>query len=71
MTNKMIFFPYVSQVCNLVWSKNVNELVSTHGYSQNQIIVWKYPTMSKVHTRYAVNEIDVQFFRINFNMFYH
>ncbi|XP_020217911.1 protein FIZZY-RELATED 1 [Cajanus cajan] len=37
-----------SQVCNLVWSKNVNELVSTHGYSQNQIIVWKYPTMSKL-----------------------
>ena len=37
-----------SQVCNLAWSKNVNELVSTHGYSQNQIIVWKYPTMSKV-----------------------
>lgn len=36
------------QVCNLVWSKNVNELVSTHGYSQNQIIVWRYPSMSKV-----------------------
>lgn len=39
-----------SQVCNLAWSKNVNELVSTHGYSQNQIIVWKYPTLSKVVT---------------------
>lgn len=39
-----------SQVCNLAWSKNVNELVSTHGYSQNQIMVWKYPTMSKVAT---------------------
>ncbi|CAN4127488.1 unnamed protein product [Withania somnifera] len=38
------------QVCNLVWSKNVNELVSTHGYSQNQIIVWRYPTMSKIAT---------------------
>ena len=38
----------IMQVCNLVWSKNVNELVSTHGYSQNQIIVWRYPTMSKV-----------------------
>jgi len=33
------------QVCNLSWSKNVNELVSTHGYSQNQIVVWRYPTM--------------------------
>mmetsp|Transcript_2387 Transcript_2387/g.8792 ORF Transcript_2387/g.8792 Transcript_2387/m.8792 type:complete len:487 (+) Transcript_2387:3-1463(+) len=39
-----------SQVCNLVWSKNVNELVSTHGYSQNQIVVWRYPTMSKLAT---------------------
>ncbi|KAI4315346.1 hypothetical protein L6164_028165 [Bauhinia variegata] len=39
-----------SQVCNLVWSKNVNELVSTHGYSQNQIIVWRYPNMSKLAT---------------------
>ncbi|XP_020600246.1 protein FIZZY-RELATED 2-like [Phalaenopsis equestris] len=39
-----------SQVCNLVWSKNVNELVSTHGYSQNQIIVWRYPSMLKVAT---------------------
>ncbi|KAJ9173510.1 hypothetical protein P3X46_016633 [Hevea brasiliensis] len=39
-----------SQVCNLVCSKNVNELVSTHGYSQNQIIVWRYPTMSKLAT---------------------
>ena len=38
------------QVCNLAWSKNVNEIVSTHGYSQNQIIVWKYPTMNKLAT---------------------
>jgi len=26
-----------SQVCNLAWSKNCNEIVSTHGYSLNQI----------------------------------
>jgi cell division cycle 20-like protein 1 (cofactor of APC complex) len=39
-----------SQVCNIAWSKNVNELVSTHGYSQNQIMVWTYPTMSPVAT---------------------
>jgi hypothetical protein len=25
-----------AQVCNLSWSRNVNEVVSTHGYSQNQ-----------------------------------
>lgn len=39
-----------SQVCNLVWSNTVNEIVSTHGYSLNQIILWKYPSMSKVTT---------------------
>ncbi|CAN8256414.1 unnamed protein product [Cochlearia groenlandica] len=39
-----------SQVCNLAWSKNVNEIVSTHGYSQNQIMLWKYPSMAKVAT---------------------
>ena len=39
-----------SQVCNLAFSKNCNEIVSTHGYSLNQIVVWKYPSMSKVST---------------------
>jgi cell division cycle 20-like protein 1 (cofactor of APC complex) len=37
-----------SQVCNLVFSKTSDELVSTHGYSLNQVIVWKYPTMEKL-----------------------
>uniref|UniRef100_A0AAY4EDY2 Fizzy-related protein homolog n=1 Tax=Denticeps clupeoides TaxID=299321 RepID=A0AAY4EDY2_9TELE len=37
-----------SQVCNLAWSKHTNELVSTHGYSQNQILVWKYPSLTQV-----------------------
>ncbi|KAJ3216541.1 substrate-specific activator of APC-dependent proteolysis [Dinochytrium kinnereticum] len=31
-----------SQVCNLAWCKNSNEIVSTHGYSQNQVCVWKF-----------------------------
>lgn len=39
-----------SQVCNLGWSKNIDEIISTHGYSLNQIIVWKYSTMEKVVT---------------------
>lgn len=37
-----------SQVCNLAWSKYASELVSTHGYSQNQILVWKYPSLGRV-----------------------
>ena len=39
-----------SQVCNLAWSQNCNEIVSTHGYSLNQIVVWRYPSLSKVVT---------------------
>lgn len=39
-----------SQVCNLAWAKNSNELVSTHGYSQNQIVLWRYPSMTQIAT---------------------
>lgn len=34
-----------SQVCNIIFSKTLNELVSTHGYSLNEINIWKYPKM--------------------------
>jgi cell division cycle 20-like protein 1 (cofactor of APC complex) len=34
-----------SQVCNLIFSKTLNEFVSTHGFSLNEINVWKYPKM--------------------------
>jgi cell division cycle 20-like protein 1 (cofactor of APC complex) len=37
-----------SQVCNLSWSLSSTELVSTHGYSQNQIIIWCYPSLVQV-----------------------
>lgn len=37
-----------SQVCNLAWSRSGTELVSTHGYSQNQILLWRYPSMSQI-----------------------
>jgi len=44
-----------SQVCNLVFSKNTQEIVSTHGYSMNQVIVWnrgkKVVTLSGHSTR--------------------
>ena len=39
-----------SQVCNMTFSTNSNELLSTHGYSMNEICVWNYPTMTKVAT---------------------
>ncbi|EAR83130.2 cell cycle switch protein CCS52A (macronuclear) [Tetrahymena thermophila SB210] len=37
-----------SQVCNLQFCKNRNEFVSTHGYSENQIIIWNYPDLDKL-----------------------
>jgi len=39
-----------SQVCNLMWSKNVNEIVSTHGYSQFEVAVWKASSMTRIAT---------------------
>ncbi len=37
-----------------MWSRNSNELVSTHGYSggtiSNQVCIWRYPSMAQVST---------------------
>ena len=30
-----------SQVCNLFWNKEYNEIFSTHGFSQNHLALWK------------------------------
>jgi cell division cycle protein 20 (cofactor of APC complex) len=37
-----------SQVCALLWSSQRRELLSSHGFSKNQLTLWKYPTMQKV-----------------------
>jgi len=37
-----------SQVCSLLWSKHEKELLSSHGFSENQLCLWKYPSMVKV-----------------------
>lgn len=39
-----------SQVCNLMFAMNDNELISTHGYTENQIHLWSYPKMNKLAT---------------------
>jgi len=36
-----------SQVCSLVWAPEYKELVSAHGYANNEISIWKYPSMTK------------------------
>jgi cell division cycle protein 20 (cofactor of APC complex) len=37
-----------SQVCSLQWSITEKELLSSHGYSQNNLTVWKFPSLVKV-----------------------
>ncbi|KAK6937151.1 WD40 repeat, partial [Dillenia turbinata] len=37
-----------SQVCALLWNKNERELLSSHGFSRNQLSLWKYPSMAKM-----------------------
>ncbi|KDR13902.1 cell division cycle protein 20 homolog [Zootermopsis nevadensis] len=37
-----------SQVCGLQWSTTYRELISGHGSPNNQLIIWKYPSMTKV-----------------------
>jgi cell division cycle 20, cofactor of APC complex len=37
-----------SQVCSLLWNPNDKEILSSHGFSQNQLCLWKYPTMTKI-----------------------
>jgi cell division cycle protein 20 (cofactor of APC complex) len=37
-----------SQVCALQWSPYEKEILSSHGYAENQLCLWKYPTMNKI-----------------------
>ncbi|CAI0417206.1 unnamed protein product [Linum tenue] len=36
-----------AQVCGLLWSKSERELLSSHGFTGNQLTLWKYPSMVK------------------------
>jgi len=36
-----------SQVCSLIWAQHEKEILSSHGFSQNQLTLWKYPSMIK------------------------
>jgi cell division cycle 20, cofactor of APC complex len=37
-----------SQICSVKWSTHYRELVTSHGYSKNQLTVWKYPSLTRV-----------------------
>ena len=36
------------QVCALQWNPHEREILSSHGFSQNQLCLWKYPSMVKM-----------------------
>lgn len=37
-----------SQVCALLWSPTTTEIISAHGYISNDLVMWHYPTLTKV-----------------------
>jgi len=37
-----------SQVCNLFWNSEYNEILSTHGFSQNHLALWKVPDLQPI-----------------------
>nr|XP_020451556.1 cell division cycle protein 20 homolog [Monopterus albus] len=37
-----------SQISSLVFAPNYKELVSAHGYAHNNVVIWKYPSFTKV-----------------------
>lgn len=37
-----------SQVCSVVWSPSSKELVTSHGFSQHQLTVWRYPSLVRM-----------------------
>ncbi|CAI4504619.1 BDN_1c_G0019970.mRNA.1.CDS.1 [Saccharomyces cerevisiae] len=37
-----------SQICNMVWSKNTNELVTSHGYSKYNLTLWDCNSMDPI-----------------------
>ena len=37
-----------SQVCALAFNPHSQELLSSHGFSDNQLLLWKFPTLTKL-----------------------
>ena len=39
-----------SQVSNVKFNKNSNEIISTHGFSDNLAVIWNYPNLEVIGT---------------------
>ena len=37
-----------SQVCSLIWNEKEKEIISSHGFNKNQIIIWNYEKSKKI-----------------------
>lgn len=37
-----------SQICSIIWSPSDKELLTSHGFSQNQLVLWKYPSLTQM-----------------------
>ncbi|KAK7199001.1 cell division cycle protein 20 [Novymonas esmeraldas] len=37
-----------SQVCGVVWNHAGTELVTAHGYTENQLSIWRYPSLRRI-----------------------
>lgn len=49
-----------SQVCSLLFAPEYKELVSSHGYPSNEVVLWRFPAMTKTaellgHTERVLN----------------
>lgn len=46
--SQLTFIDTNSQVSSLLWSNEYKEIISGHGFSKHELIIWKYPSLSKV-----------------------
>ena len=37
-----------SQICSLIWNNKEKEIISSHGFNKNQIIIWNYEKNKKI-----------------------
>jgi cell division cycle protein 20 (cofactor of APC complex) len=44
----MIKSKLFEKVSAILWSNHYKELISSHGYSNNELIIWKYPGLAKI-----------------------
>jgi hypothetical protein len=54
-------------VCALLWNKNERELLSCHGFTQNQLTLWKYPLMVKMTNLLAIPLVSFSWLKDHWN----